>query len=192
MHIGRHIIQELVMQFGEPVRERWSFPMQEKEFSELKEQLARGRAHDVTVLILRGDELAVIRKPQYPPDAYRTPSGGVHPEEPFLDGAVREAKEETGLDVVIKGYLLYVLVTFTFGEESASWSTHVLRARPTSDELEPMDKGEVAAARWIGWRELLDEVNPVLRGTGLGGLSYRARLHEKMNELIAARQESAG
>ena len=162
--------------------------MLEEEFSELKDQIARGRAHDVTAVIARGGQLAVIRKPQYPPDAYRTPSGGVHPEESFLDGAIREAKEETGLDVAIEAYLLYVLVTFTCGEESAKWSTHALLARPLSGELEPVDKGEVAAARWVVWKELLEKINPVLRNTGLGGLAYRARLHEKIHELVSARQ----
>jgi 8-oxo-dGTP pyrophosphatase MutT (NUDIX family) len=190
MHIGRQIIQELVMHFGEPARERWSIPMREDEFSELKEQIARGRAHDVTILILRGDEVAVIRKPQYPPDAYRTPSGGIHPEESFLDGAIREAREETGLDVAIEGYLLYVLVTFTCGEESAKWSTHALSARRLSGELEPEDDREIASARWVDWKTLLEEINPILRDTGLGGLAYRARLHEKMFELVSARPTS--
>jgi 8-oxo-dGTP pyrophosphatase MutT (NUDIX family) len=188
MYIGRQIIQELVTQFGEPARERWSIPMREDEFSALKDQIAHGRAHDVTVLIARGDEIAVIRKPQYPPDAYRTPSGGIDPEESFLDGAIREAKEETGLDVAIEGYLLYVLVVFTCGEEDAKWSTHALLARPLSGELQPEDKEEVVSARWVDWNELLERINPVLRDTGLGGLAYRARLHEKMHELVSARQ----
>jgi 8-oxo-dGTP pyrophosphatase MutT (NUDIX family) len=189
MHIGRHIIQELVMQFGQPAVERWSIPMLEQEFSELKDQMALGRAHDVTSLIVRGDEVAVIRKPQYPPEAFRTPSGGIHPEESFLDGAIRETKEETGLDVAIEAYLLYVLPTFTYGEESAKWVTHVLLARPVAGELVPLDKGEIAEARWVGWEPLLETINPILRGTGLGGLEYRARLHERMHELVTARKE---
>jgi 8-oxo-dGTP pyrophosphatase MutT (NUDIX family) len=190
MHIGRHIIQELVLQFGEPARERWTFSMQEQEFSELKAQIDHGRAHDVTALIVRGDEIAAIRKPQYPTDAYRAPSGGVHPEESFLDGALREAKEETGLDVEFEGYLLYVLVTFTHGENSAKWATHVLLARPLSDQLNPLDRREIASARWIGWDELLNEVNPVLRDSGLGGLAYRAKLHERARELLVDRRAS--
>ena len=129
----------------------------------------------------------MIRKPQYPPGAYRTPSGGIHPEESFLDGAIREAKEETGLDVAIEGYLLYVIVTFTCGEDSAKWSTHALAARPLSGELAPEDEGEVASARWVDWKELLEVINPVLRDTGMGGLEYRARLHERMFELVSAR-----
>lgn len=166
--------------------------MEEGEFTELRNQIDVGRAHDVTVVIGRGDELVVIRKPQYPPHAYRAPSGGVHPEESFLDGALREAKEETGLDVEITAYLLYVLVTFSYREETAKWTTHVLLARPLSEELGALDRAEIASARWIGWDELLSQVNPVLRDSGLGGLAYRARVHEKVHELLTARRENEG
>lgn len=190
MHLGRHIIQELALQFGEPAVERWSFSMTASEFAELKKQLELGRAHDVTIVITRGDEVAVVRKHAYPADGYRTPSGGVHPEEPFLDGAVREAKEETGLDVRVEGYLLYVLVTFTQGDEAARWSTHVLLARPLSGELDPVDTREIADVRWVQWEELLHKINPVLKGTGLGGLAYRAQLHERMHEILADRQSA--
>jgi 8-oxo-dGTP pyrophosphatase MutT (NUDIX family) len=106
-----------------------------------------------------------------------------------LDGAVREAKEETGLDVHVEGYLLYVLVTFTRGDEVARWSTHVLLARPLSDQLDPVDTREIADARWVGWEELLRKINPILKGTGLGGLAYRAQLHERTYEILADRQK---
>jgi 8-oxo-dGTP pyrophosphatase MutT (NUDIX family) len=164
--------------------------MKASEFAELKNQLDLGRAHDVTTVITRGNEVAVVRKHAYPADGYRTPSGGVHPEESFLDGAVREAKEETGLDVHVEGYLLYVLVTFTHGDEAARWSTHVLLARPLSGELDPLDTREIADARWVEWDELLRKINPVLKGTGLGGLAYRAQLHERTHEILADRQRA--
>jgi 8-oxo-dGTP pyrophosphatase MutT (NUDIX family) len=192
VHIGRHIIQELVRKVGQPTVERWTISMEENEFNELKKQIERGRAHDVTVLIGRGNGLAVIRKPQYPSGAYRIPSGGVRPEESFIDGAVREAKEETGLDVEIERYLLHVLVTFTFGREYAKWSTHVLSARALTFQLAPTDTKEIAEAKWVSWDELLGTVNTVLRDTGLGGLNYRARLQERTHELLSATGESAG
>ena len=67
MHISRHIVQQLVLQFGPPVVERWSIPLGEEEFAEVQQNRALKRAHDVTLIIERGDELAVISKPQYPP-----------------------------------------------------------------------------------------------------------------------------
>jgi 8-oxo-dGTP pyrophosphatase MutT (NUDIX family) len=180
MHICRHIIQELVLELGSPAIERWSFDMEEEEeFSLLMGHLGRGRAHDVTPLIVRGDELAVVRKPHYPANAYCVPSGAIHPEEPFLEGTKREALEKTGLEVAIKSYPLCVGVVFLHGEEQAKWTTHVLEAPPVSDRIDP-----TATARWIGWDELLKEVNPILRSSGRGELVYRARLHEKLHELL--------
>ncbi|MFQ5791223.1 MAG: NUDIX domain-containing protein [Acidobacteriota bacterium] len=186
VHIGRQIIQQLVLQFGVPAFERWEFDMGEEEFSQLGRQIRRGRAHDVTPVILRGDELAVVRKHHYPPNAYRAPSGDVHPEESFLDGAERQAWEETGLRVRIEKYLLQVHVAFSRGNDVANWTTHVMRARPLSGRIAPVDASEFAAVRWISWDELLKEVNPVLHKTGLGGLRYRARLHERVYELLTA------
>jgi ADP-ribose pyrophosphatase YjhB (NUDIX family) len=186
MHIGRHIVQELVLTFGEPQVERWDVPMTESELDGVERHRNLGRAHDVSLVIQDGDKLAVIRKRGYPPRAYRFPSGGIHPEESFLVGAVREALEETGLSVKIEDYLLQVHATFVSGERRAKWATHVMMARPFEGSLAPRDTEEIEAARWIEWPELTDEVNPLLRDSGLGGLAYRARLHERVRAILLA------
>ena len=154
MHIGRHIVQELVFTFGEPEVERWDVPVTEGELDGFERHLGLGRAHDVSLVIRDGNKLAVIRKPGYPPGAYRFPSGGVHPEESFLDGAVREALEETGLSVRIEDYLLQVHATFVSGGRRAKWTTHVMLARPFEGSLAPRDTAEIEGARWIEWPEL--------------------------------------
>lgn len=186
MHLSRQIVQELALRLGEPAVERWRFPMSEEEFRRLTQHISQGRAHDVTPLICRGEEVVVVRKHHYPPGAYRVPSGGVDPEEAFLDGALREAHEETGLTVEVQRYLLRVHVVFTLGAEEAQWTTHVMRARPLAGEVRPVDTGEIEEARWMEWEELLRKVNPILVSTGLGGLAYRARLHQKSRELLPA------
>jgi len=194
MHITRQITQQLAMELGEPTVETWSFEMQEEEYAQLRRHIELRRTHDVTVLVLRGDELAVIRKPKYPPGAYRAPSGGIHPEESFLDGATRETLEETGLKVEIDGYLLRIHVSFNHGGETSHWTTHVIVAKPTSDrgvELAPVDKNEIESARWVGWDELINKVNPILVKSGLGGLAYRARVHERARELLLASKRPA-
>ncbi|MGH9391269.1 MAG: hypothetical protein ACRD1Z_16795, partial [Vicinamibacteria bacterium] len=50
----------------------------------------------------------------------------------------------------------------------------------------PRDTTEIEGARWIGWPELTEKVNPLLRDSGLGGLSYRARLHERVRAILLA------
>lgn len=186
MHIGRHIVQELVLTFGEPEVERWDVPRSDEEMDSVERSLNLGRAHDVTLVIQDGDRLTVIREAGYPAGAYRFPSGGIHPEESFVDGAVREALEETGLVVRIEDYLLQVHVTFACGERRAKWTTHVMLARPTGGTLATRDTAEIEEARWIGWPELTDEVNPRLIGSGRGGLAYRARLHERVRAILLA------
>ena len=186
MHITRQITQQIAMELGQPTLENWSFEMGEDEFAQVQKHIKLHRAHDVTVLVLRADELAVVRKHEYPAGAFRAPSGGVHPEESFLDGARRETWEETGLRVEFESYLLRVHATFTHGGESASWTTHVMVAKPVAGELEPVDRDEIESARWASWDELIKTMNPVLVGSGLGGLAYRARLHERSRELLTA------
>ena len=199
MHIGRHIVQELVLEFGEPEVERWDVALTKPELDVVLKHRGLGRAHDVSLLILDGDRIAVIRKPGYPEGGYRIPSGGIHPEESFVDGATREALEETGLTVRIEDYLLQVHVTFSCGDESAKWTTHVMlahaavtRARngprtschPVAGHLEPLDTAEIEGARWVDWVELTERLNPVLVGAEGGGLKYRARLHQRLRELV--------
>ena len=184
MHIGRHIVQELVLEFGEPEVERWDVALTKPELDVVLKHRGLGRAHDVSLLILDGDRIAVIRKPGYPEGGYRIPSGGIHPEESFVDGATREALEETGLTVRIEDYLLQVHVTFSCGDESAKWTTHVMLAHPVAGHLEPLDTAEIEGARWVDWVELTERLNPVLVGAEGGGLKYRARLHQRLRELV--------
>jgi ADP-ribose pyrophosphatase YjhB (NUDIX family) len=190
MHIGRHIVQELVLTFGEPVVERWSVNLAADELDEVERHREHGRAHDVSLVILEGDRLAVIRKAGYPDGAFRIPSGGIHPEESFVDGAVREALEETGLEVRIEDYLLQVHANFVCGERSARWTTHVMLSQVTGGVLAPRDSGEVEAARYVDWSELVDEVNPRLLQSGRGGLEYRARLNERVRDIVRSRGDA--
>jgi 8-oxo-dGTP pyrophosphatase MutT (NUDIX family) len=111
----------------------------------------------------------------------------VHPEESFIDGAVREAYEETGLSVKVEDYLLQVHANFTFDGNAAPWTTHVMLAVPLDGEAEaelaPHDVDEIEAARWMAWSELVHDVSPLLEGSGLGGLRYRARIHKRLDQL---------
>ena len=45
---------------------------------------------------------------------------------------------------------------------------------------------------WNVWAKLLEEVNPILVGSGFGGLAYRARIHEKVHELKAKSRPEGG
>lgn len=161
----------------------------EEEFSDegfrlLRFSMRDGRAHDVTLFIRyappgesdAGERFVVIRKPSYPPGAYRAPSGGVRPGEPFEAGALREAWEETGLEVVLERYLLRVHATFTRRGERARWTSHVFAARAVGGDLDPKDTREIAGVRLATVEALRGEIRAALMASDLGGLRYRALL----------------
>jgi ADP-ribose pyrophosphatase YjhB (NUDIX family) len=53
----------------------------------------------------RNGKLLLSIKTFYPRGAHRLPTGGIHHGERILDALVRETKEETGLDTVIRRFL---------------------------------------------------------------------------------------
>src|SRR5579875_1355477 len=115
MYVTREIIRQAEAQFGVPDELRMTYPITPDELTMIRRSQRHGRAHDVTTLMLGGDQLAAIAKHNYPPGIYRVPGGGLQPGEALHDGAVREAFEETGLPYRIERYLLRVYVRFTCG-----------------------------------------------------------------------------
>ena len=192
MHMGRHIVQELVIEFGTPIIEPWDVPLTEPEFREIKKHLTQGRAHDVTLLILKDEQIAVVRRPGDPPDAFRIPSGGIHPEESFVDGAAREALEETGLAVHVRDYLLQIHADFTLDGEKTSWTTHVMLATAEDGAIGPKDREAFEVARWVAMDDLVANMNPLLEASSLGDLRYRARIHQRLAELLEQRDHEKG
>ncbi len=192
MHISRHIVQELVFEFGAPIIERWDVPLTEPEFREVEKHITLGRAHDVSLLIVKDAHVAVVRKPGDPPDAFRIPSGGIHPEESFVDGAAREALEETGLAVRVKDYLLQIHAVFMLDGKKTSWMTHVMLAHAEDGPIGPQDRDAFEAARWVAVDDLVTNVNPPLEASSLGDLRYRARIHKRLAELLKERESESG
>src|SRR5436853_1910401 len=137
MYITAEIIGELEQRYGVPDEVTWQFEMLPREFDMVRRSQKRDRAHDVTLFIIEGEQIVVIKKPFYPPGVYRAPSGGVAPGEAFEIGALREAYEETGLAVVLERYIVRALVKFTCACERIDWVSHVFSAHPTGGTLAP-------------------------------------------------------
>jgi len=138
--------------------------------------LHQKRAHDVTMLIEGVDgRFALMSKHNYPPGIYRSPSGGVKPTENFLTGALREAKEETGLTIDLKRFLLHITLDIAFGQEVATWDSYVFHATTHDSELNPTDLREVRDTIWVG-RGQMGAIIDKLKSTGNGGLMYRGDL----------------
>ena len=176
---------------GEPVVCSMDYEISSGEFDMVKGSMRSGRAHDVTMFIrnsLDPHEIAVIRKPFFPPEAFRAPSGAARPGESLEDGAVRESKEETGLDVALTRYLARIKARFTSEGRTIDWTSHVFEACAKSGEIDPIDTREIAEARWATLDELQGPIRQTLLDTGWDLFRYRVALHD----LTVSRMEGEG
>ena len=183
MHLTEAILAPLRERYGEPTRLHW-----EGEIDEREHALATynpKRMHDVTLFILNGERLALIRKPHFEAGIWRPPGGGIKEGEDFVAGVRREALEETGLHVDLEGYLVAAIAHFIY-RSRVPWRTHVFLATTADRELAPQDTDEIQAARWGTLSELNGPLRERLLATGRAFWRYRVALHDAAAAAIAA------
>ena len=176
MHVTEAVLEPLRRRYGEPALLEW-----EGDISEREHALATydpRRMHDVTLFILNGERLALIRKPQFEPGVWRPPGGGVKEGEDFEDGVRREALEETGLRIELRRYLVAAQARFLYEPQDVPWRTHVFLATSADEELDPRDREEIAGARWGTLAELAGPLRDRLLATGRAFWRYRVALHD--------------
>jgi 8-oxo-dGTP pyrophosphatase MutT (NUDIX family) len=154
-----------------------SFAMNPAEFDMLKESMRDGRNSDVTLFIFKDNQVIVIAKPWYPEGMYRAPSGGIKPGEDMELCAKREAYEETGAQIRLVRYVLRIQVTFTCGQASQEWTSHVFVAQYVSGRLHPVDTREIREVSLLSLEDLAAMKDRLLQQDS-GGLHYRAALTE--------------
>lgn len=183
------MLTDIQRKYGTPRALNMSFSMNQEEFDMLKDSMKDGRNSDVTLFILKDNKVILIAKPWYPQGLYRAPSGGIKPDEDTEATAKREAYEETGTRIELVRYILRIQVTFTCGQESINWTSHVFTARHLSGELRPIDTREIKEATWLSLEEL-SSMKSKLLGQNSGGLAYRAALTEAaINEILSAQKK---
>ena len=177
VHVTDELLAPLRETYGSPVELAWAGEVTEREY-----ELATYnplRRHDVTLFILDpAGRLALIRKPHFADGIWRPPGGGIRPGEDLVEGAEREALEETGLRVRLDRYLVATNATFTYGERVLHWQTHVFSALTAETELAPQDPAEIAGARWGTLAELGGPLRDRLLATGHALWHYRVALHD--------------
>lgn len=188
MFVSDETIRVMEAKYGVPREARFRFPMGEREFDLLLSSMKDSRSHDVTLFIMEGDEVVVIRKPSHPPGVYRAPSGGLRPGEDFERGARREAREETGLEVELDRYILRSHVVFHRGPLEVEWTTHVFTAHRAGGDLKPLDTKEISEVRTVNIHELNSSIREHLLSSASGGLHYRAAL----TEMVVSEMEKMG
>ena len=177
MHVDDAVLAPVRARFGDPVVLGWEGEISDREWAVATHNPLR--THDVTLFILDPSRrLALIRKPQFAPDVWRPPGGGVKPGEDFAAGAVREALEETGLRVELRRYLVESRVAFRHGGRELPWRTHILLAETEDTELAPADEDEIAGARWGTLEELAGPLRRRLLAEERAFWRYRVALHD--------------
>ena len=189
MHVDEAMLAQVRARFGEPRILEYETEISERE-RDVMLRSGRPRRHDVTLFILNGDRLALIRKPHFEPGIWRPPGGGIEPGEDFVAGAVREALEETGLAVELDRYLVLAQARFHHEGGPTDWRTHVLSARTTGDRVDARDAEEIAEARWGTTGELAGPIRERLLETGRAFWRYRVALHDAAAAALAEPDQS--
>ncbi len=144
----------------------------------VQKTLSTKRAHDVTLFIEGHDRrFALMAKHSYPPGLFRSPSGGLHPGEDFIAGALREGREETGLKIRLDKFVLHVTLDITHNKDVTTWETYVFHASTGDIAVDNSDRKDIRDARWAT-RNQLEKMNERLVATENGGLIFRSRLNE--------------
>jgi ADP-ribose pyrophosphatase YjhB (NUDIX family) len=182
VHVTEAVLAPLRERFGEPALLEW-----ESEISEREHALATydpQRMHDVTLFILNGERLALIRKPHFEAGIWRPPGGGIKAGEDFEEGVRREALEETGLEIELQRYLVAAEARFLYEPYEVPWRTHVFLATTEDEELAPRDREEIAGARWGTLDELAGPLRERLLATDRAFWRYRVALHDAALEQL--------
>ena len=188
MYVTHEMIGQMEDVYGRPAKAAFSMPVSADEYSRIRSSQKDGRNHDVTVYIRKGEKIVVIAKPFYPPEMYRAPSGGLKPDESFIDGINREMAEEVGCEIRLNRFLLQTSVKFTHDGNVIDWRSFVFTADYVSGDFRFTDHSEIREVCLAGWDDF-DTFSEIMRRSDIGGLHYRAALHEEVKRLVFEERE---
>lgn len=100
---------------------------------------------EAVLLIDKEDRIVGVR--HHRGEKFVLPMGRVWEKEDFVEGAKREAREETGLDVDLKGLKEIRKVLFHFSNAELERWQLLFEAEAVSGKLEPEDEEEIAEAK---------------------------------------------
>ena len=186
-YVSDEMIELMEERYGMPRHLSMTFEIKPPEMNMLQGSKKHDRNHDITIFAFKDysyREFAGIAKHMFPDGAYRAPSGAANPGEPLEAGALREAHEETGLEIALDRFILHIHVRFTCGPVVENWRSLIFTALHTGGELGHLDEEEIREAKWITLEELQGPIRRMLLDTDMGLFAYRVALHDASVEEI--------
>jgi 8-oxo-dGTP pyrophosphatase MutT (NUDIX family) len=179
-------LSSLIEKYGVPVVHEFAVDFLDFECGLVKKTESKGRLHDITCFIRRGDdEFVVIQKPQYARTGiYRAPSGGAIPGEPLEEAAIREMYEETGLTIQLTHFVLDMRLDIICKDRTIPWRSLVFLAKPVDGEMKPVDTREIFDVTVMPREHLIGKVAQLMEDSGWGGFKYRAFLTRQFFDRI--------
>ncbi|RME21994.1 MAG: NUDIX hydrolase [Candidatus Zixiibacteriota bacterium] len=184
MFVTETMLAAMVSRYGRPAHREFTVATTEKEIQRIRASQKFGRNHDVTLYVRKDNDWLVIAKHFYPPGLYRSMSGGLAPGEDFEAGVAREAREELGCRIRLRRFLLTTEVHFESPTDALDWRSFVFLADYVDGDLNFTDTREIREVRQVPWSAFA-EFTRIMRAGDMGGLHYRAALHEAVAELLA-------
>lgn len=138
-------VSRLLAEYGPGRRWPVNFEVSAETFGEWWRKLVvkSNRRGEAVLVIQRSDGQVLLHTKQfYPEGIYRLPSGGVHPDELVLEGMLREAKEETGLDVTLDRFLGTVEYEFHYEQRRLPFVSYVFVLQVNDGLPVAQDAGE--------------------------------------------------
>lgn len=111
-------------------------------------------SHRARVILVSGDKLLVVEK-WIGRNNYSLPGGGIHTGEESLLAAVRELREETGVEIDPK-MLKTLNLNKQIREDGLRYLVDVYFAEVNKELPTRLTTLEILDARWVEWRTLLD------------------------------------
>jgi len=176
-------ISRVEKEYGKPIELSIRIKTTPQELEKIRNSQTHGRAHDITMFIIKGNQLLFIAKPFYPSGLYRAPSGAAKPGENLIDGGKREAFEETGVQIEFEKYLLRIKAKFENDNDCIDWTSHVFKARYLSGIVKPIDTHEIREARFVDFDEI-PHFNEIMRKINIAGFRYRVFLTDNTMKFL--------
>ncbi len=174
---------QLCEKYGTPKKFQFEADFLDFECDLVRRSSAKGRHHDITCFIPRDGGWVTIQKHAYSKTGiYRAPSGGAKIGESLQLAAEREMKEETGLDIEIRRFVLDMSLDVKCPEGVIPWRSLVFLAHEIGGEMKPIDTYEIFEAKVSSREEMLGPIKQLMELSGWGGFAYRAFLTTKFFE----------